>query len=173
MNLELRMRASHVKRWQIVQVSREQTLAEHSFNVAMIAERINSDSNAGLDMAEVYRWALHHDLIEVLTGDLNTVFKARVKDIYGSDATDRVESGIDVGYDNIKHETCDLVKFIVKLADTIDAYVFLDLHGVGHHARNEVSPRIFEHLQQLAEYGDVKWRIRPQITYDIIGELLP
>ena len=46
------LRAGHVKRWQIVRTVRDQTLAEHSFNVAMIsielAEILIDDLTEGL-----------------------------------------------------------------------------------------------------------------------------
>ena len=67
MNTYELLRASHTKRWTIVSTARTQTVAEHLFNVTMIAEKlaeavgydivINSDN-----FLKLQTWALMHDL---------------------------------------------------------------------------------------------------------------
>jgi 5'-deoxynucleotidase YfbR-like HD superfamily hydrolase len=80
------MRASHVNRWQIVLTNRPQSLAEHSFNVAMLAQSIafNCEVDFSTDqLYELMNWALLHDIIEIRTGDLATPFKTKLRQFGG------------------------------------------------------------------------------------------
>jgi 5'-deoxynucleotidase len=76
------LRACHVKRWHIVQTSREQTLAEHSFAVAVIAGSLAAAMRwNGLlqdsGKLKLLQWALAHDIIEVRTGRHANAVQAR------------------------------------------------------------------------------------------------
>src|SRR4051812_7836410 len=76
LTLEERLRCSHVKRWQIVRVAREQNEAEHLYQVRVLTlafAGVVGFTDQDLLLAE--RWALEHDVPEVITGDLNTKFK--------------------------------------------------------------------------------------------------
>lgn len=93
------LRLSIVKRWGIVKVSREQSVAEHSYNVAVITKRLC------VKMFENWReWyinfmveAIEHDQDEVYTGDIPSPCKT-----FSSNTSP-----------------------IVKLADLIEAYAFI------------------------------------------------
>lgn len=132
------MRMSSVKRWVIIEMSRAQSVAEHSFNVAVIANGLLSkmavdvcfhmndilhiDANINLVRADVLEWALMHDLPEVLTGDIPTPVKKHLRD-----SIDGMEDTIFPGYGNMrKRFEGTIVEVIVKLADDIDAIQFAE-----------------------------------------------
>ena len=129
------MRASHVKRWQIVLTSRPQSLAEHSFNVAMLAQSIAMRCEDAFlsseQMFELVNWALLHDIIEIRTGDLATPFKDKLRKIGGDDILDRAESDFDLGYSTLKQKYKGTeIEAIVKCADMVDAIYFLGESGL-------------------------------------------
>lgn len=124
---ELDYRMSVVTRWSVVSTLRKQSLAEHSFNVAVIAERIAIQWFGWRDkyvLYTVYDYALKHDRKEAVTGD----FPSYIKRFIDEDAIDdfyEPEFGPDP-------EPTKLVRQIVKIADYIDAIIFLDMemsHG--------------------------------------------
>ena len=116
---ELDDRMSVVKRWGIVRTIKQQSVAEHCFNVQRIAIKL-----AGLvgvleyeRLFEISQAALHHDDDEAVTGDIPSPAKMYV----------HTEKWVDVQarawYDDASPET----KAIVKLADLLEAYHFLAL----------------------------------------------
>jgi len=140
MSIGLKARTAHVKRWQIVRVAREQNLAEHTFVTMLIAEEaakiIGFPMSGSEERVALYDWAIHHDIIEVVTGDLNTAVKARIKSKAGMEIIDDIETGICERYDRLKRDTPAVIKAIVKCADLIEAIAFLQNEGIGCHAEN-------------------------------------
>ena len=135
------LRACHVKRWHIVQTSREQTLAEHSFAVAVIAGSLAAAMRWNGLLQEsgklkLLQWALAHDIIEVRTGDMPTPFKRDLEAVGGKGivekAEDRVDADTMAAYRQVRGTE---IETIVKLADQIEAIFFLQDNGVGAHAK--------------------------------------
>jgi HD superfamily phosphodiesterase len=113
------MLAQDVKRWTIVRTIRDQSLAEHTFNVTMIARAIARKLN--IDDCRIIKYALDHDLDEILTGDIPTPAKARLK--------------ISTSYDGKSFKECDSRESsIVAMADIIEAIAFITDNQVGRHA---------------------------------------
>jgi 5'-deoxynucleotidase len=148
------LRASHTKRWTIVSTARVQTVAEHSFNVAMVAEKlaeaigwditINSDN-----FLKLQTWALMHDIPEVFTGDLPTPFKRELKR-QGVDV-EAVEDELAPGYGDLAEAACCTeYGMIVKLADMMEAIWFLSENGLGVHAR-KVLQGLYDNLYAMVE----------------------
>jgi len=131
------LRAGHIKRWNIINTTRQQTLAEHLFNVAMISDTI-MNALEKTDLRDiVLAWALVHDAPEVVCGDTPTPTKRRMEH-HGLDM-EKIYDEIDPTYKATK-ETALEVDFgmpwkIVKAADLIEAYHFLKENGVGSHAK--------------------------------------
>lgn len=150
MDIEKQLRTGHVRRWHIVAVSREQSIAEHMHRVGIIAEQIlrildrySWDSNLTIN---VMRWAHIHDRSEVVTGDTPTPAKVamRYASEVGRDSEEvvdplaRITAIIDPEADELRrcveHDQ-PLAGAIVKLADLIEAMNYVGIFGCGRHAR--------------------------------------
>lgn len=136
------LRAAHVRRWHIVQVAREQTLAEHLYCVAIIsgslAQRMRWDGLLHYSQKiQLLNWALTHDIMEVRTGDTPTPFKRALEKVAGKNIVEAAEAEIDgdaLGlYRQIRNTP---IEMIVKLADLLEAIKFLDENGLGDHAQS-------------------------------------
>lgn len=112
LNLQIqdKLRAAHVDRWHIVNTARRQSLAEHSYNVAMIAMDLCNRLGKEEWRERVAVMALHHDLEEVVTGDIPSSAKPPKMWEPGPWTPEK----------------------IVKVADLIDAHVFIQEYRVGN-----------------------------------------
>lgn len=118
-----KLRAAGVTRWHIVKTHNKQSLAEHSFNVAMIAVDILRRADLAEKEKEAAWIALHHDLDEVITGDIPTPMKSPIVK-----AELAAMSGMapPVGDEDINAA--------IKFADLFDSVIFLLEEGASRHA---------------------------------------
>jgi 5'-deoxynucleotidase len=147
MDIKTLMRLSHVRRWHIVQVDREQSVAEHSARVQLLAVELATAS--GMDPVQVFktmRWALWHDVPEIVIGDLPTPTKKAVN-------CEELERAASSTYREILTLTPPDVQMIVKIADLIEAALYLEEHGRGEHAR-EVYLGVVVDLHALVDSTD-------------------
>lgn len=176
MTLAQRLRAAHVKRWQIVRVLRDQSVAEHSYLVALLATEIASTIGHTMTDSEelaLLRWALYHDEIEIITGDLNTVIKKFINGRHPG-SIDDIERAICSRYSKLKESTPALLRDIVKLADLLEAASFVGVEGVGVHAM-EVHRGVVEginaHIYYCKEaYPMLQWQDLSTMISNITGE---
>ncbi len=134
MKLADKLRAQYVKRWSTVHLTHQQSLAEHSFNVTMIALEISLMVFGEYDEIfsdKVMRHALFHDLDEIVTGDIPTPTKQRliahapgIKDLLDTAPPPKATE-----------HSKDAIRQIVKLADIIESAFHVKQHGDGIHAR--------------------------------------
>lgn len=163
------MRANYVERWQLVNVSRRQTVAEHSFNVAMISKAIAEEMGYQSDtIALLISYAIQHDLDEVITGDIPTPTKQRVREL-GVEMNDLIDTPklIDIP------QVHKYYKSIIKMADYLDAMWYLNENGVGRHAK-QVEKEIFIRYEKFFILQNTELRIATTVIRNQInnGELL-
>ena len=115
------MRLSSIKRWGIIEMSRDQSVAEHSYNVAMIGAAIVGHMGyvPNSVKSQVIEWSLSHDLTELVSGDIPTPMKS-----YLGSTIEDMERGMFPKFMEHKDGVSDLVYGIVKAADFIDAIQF-------------------------------------------------
>lgn len=128
--IETVMRLQAVKRWHMIDTNREQTLAEHSANVALLAYGIavncpgmffgSADAVAGQ--------ALLHDLPEVFTGDVPSHTKNYLQGLEELEA-----SVLPTCY---TYRPGPGVRLMVKLCDLADGIRHIRLHGCDITARH-------------------------------------
>lgn len=124
--IEAVQRMQAVKRWHMIDTTRQQTLAEHSANVALLSWYIATTSpgmffGPGDRIASV---ALRHDLAEVFTGDIPSHSKRHLKGLNRLEAATLPSvyiSGSDIDEDG---------GLLIKLCDLADGIRFVRLHGV-------------------------------------------
>lgn len=82
-------RLKYINRWALMRSAREETLAEHSLDVAMIAHALCLIGNVRyghhLDADHAAVMGLYHDASEIITGDMPTPVKyrnGRIRDAY-------------------------------------------------------------------------------------------
>ena len=130
MRLSKILRTGHVTRWHIVRTKREQTLAEHSYRVTMIADFLAELCLPSLRYKQnqdmIMEYALYHDITEVVTGDVATPTKR---------LAEFDDKGLCPRFDELDNAVFNTpMKEIVKLADFIEAILFLHIEGIGVHA---------------------------------------
>lgn len=143
LTLAEKLRSGVVRRWHIVPMAREQTIAEHMYRVQLIAEEIlsqlgwlNWDSSITLNTME---WARIHDLPEVLIGDIPTP----AKHLFGESVMVGVrvaEKGVDRTYKELEEcvspiGECPWAGYIVRLADIVEAANWASDWAIGQRGR--------------------------------------
>jgi 5'-deoxynucleotidase YfbR-like HD superfamily hydrolase len=168
---ELDLRLSHVRRWGILRTVRQQSVAEHCFNVALLSERIAKNWFREYDpttIVQIYQWALNHDHPEALSGDVPTI----VKDLLN-------EEELEVRYGDmipvLKSDVPDYIRNIVKIADRLDAIIFLRMEeSLGNKTvvfvRRSIEDNLFDLFRE-------HWpHIEPQLkvmTHALLDSLFP
>jgi 5'-deoxynucleotidase YfbR-like HD superfamily hydrolase len=117
---ELDSRLSVVTRWVVVNTIKDQSVAEHCFNVERIALRIAMQWFRISRVETLYfisQVALHHDDDESITGDIPGPSKHILSEKY-------LDSRADLWYNRagLEHD-------IVKLADKMEAFWFLTMES--------------------------------------------
>ncbi len=156
------LRASHVRRWNIVATSRDQSVAEHSFNVCMLARAMCKRLDIGDE--DIIKASLEHDLDEVVFGDIPSPMKAKL-----------MEDGINVNeyVGNVMRELSHFEWHILKTADLLDAVLFLQDHAVGSHAEEvceEVHDRLMHHIEDCGCCTSTEGVIIKKFAVEVIGE---
>lgn len=117
------MRLSSIKRWGIVEMSRPQSVAEHSYNVAMIAayivDKLPSDMKPASLREIVVNWSLVHDLPELVTGDIPTPVKEEIRE-----SLNKAEANLFPEITRQKESLSKLARVVCKQADLIEAIQF-------------------------------------------------
>lgn len=129
--VETVMRIQSVKRWHMIDTTRQQTLAEHSANVALLAMMIAIQcKGSGLfnEPPLIAAAALVHDIPESFTGDIPTHTKK-----YLVGLTDLEEAVTHMDF----HVTVNgHTGLLIKICDLADGIRFIRLHGVDMTARH-------------------------------------
>jgi len=146
-------RTGHVTRWHSVRVGRPQTLAEHHYLVAMFVNKLAKDILPGLSDSErlkMVEYALWHDLPETICGDLPSPLKRRIEQIcLGNNPIDIIEEQIAPWLVKCKKrlQAKPEQAVTVKLADMIDAILFIEQEGIGKHAQM-VARQLRQHFSE-------------------------
>lgn len=158
---------SWITRFQIERVSRKQSLAEHSFYVALYADTICKVIGWEGDRGTLLEYAIKHDLDELITGDLPTPVKAIMKNskeawegfLGYADQQFRKKLGLLLLPPEIDPE----IKFIVSVADGLEAVLFLtEEEAMGNTLVGSVREYLKERLLDLVSSPPAN--IAPEIS---------
>lgn len=141
---------SHTPRWTTHPVHRPQSVAEHSYRVAVIAMAIASPLQHGSpwELLDLITWALEHDGPEAKTGDVPSPLKSAL----GREMLYNFEKQICPWYE--KPPANSLAHVVVGLADTIEALSWIKHYG--HGFRDRFDDEQIEHQLQRRIWTDVK-----------------
>lgn len=146
--VETVMRMHSVKRWHMIDTTRQQTLAEHSANVGLLAMMVAR--TAPINFFDPYTIvgavALCHDIEEAFTGDIPT-------------HTKRYLTGLDALEEEVRHRVftvpCNVnTAMLVKICDLADGIRFIRLHGVdmtAAHAQEGLEDQLIAKMDSAAE----------------------
>lgn len=157
------LRTGHVKRWNIVRVAREQTIAEHMYRVWLITNEFCSAIGCSDgERLEVQFLALTHDIPEVMTGDIPTPSKDMIRSICKSyhpgaaNVINELDSRVCPELSELWSGLSSKAHKIVRLADLFEAVVFLRVEGIGARAK-EIEAILYKELKQKTlEFGPVE-----------------
>lgn len=161
-NMRERM-LSRVRRWGIVPTIQSQSVAEHSFYVALMASRLAALIRwkaTNQDLFNLNRWALLHDSLEAVTGDLPTPIKRHLRELKSAEHTLMSETSTEynrlrrcVEADGGQSIWSDISR-IVSFADSIEALSFLHTeHMLGNSAVGQVAGEIRRRVER--EYSEL------------------
>ena len=177
MNITELMRTGHVKRWHIVRVAREQTIAEHMYRVWLICREIGGRLNLEHSRREkLETLALHHDIAEVKIGDIPTPTKKIIEN--ETDALDLAELDAYKEYITFSRSVMQsdpLLILLLKMADLMEAVHFLEEEGIGKHAE-QVKLLLAKQLAELHEstVWDEKYKHENvEAAWGVFKELCP
>lgn len=131
------MDVRYIKRWAMVGVATPDSVASHSFCVAMLAMAINKEMGEPFSEKDVCYYALIHDVLEAFSSDVPTPVKERM-------------AGAGFNFNALYKEQAEPpcppeLKDIIKMADLMDCFVFISENGVGmrsEEAREDISARL-------------------------------
>lgn len=182
LNLYDYLRAGHVKRWHIINTGYAQSLAEHSFLVTVIAIELynamiglEGRGEGNKEMLVLIMGALFHDMPEVRTGDIPTPGKQYIRDRMADGV---LEKGRDV-FEDIDLDLMPEIPYLggqvppalqdfIDMADLIEAAVWIEQNGVGHHSKivaDRIRVRMERKIAELTESTGVDW-------YDPVNRVL-
>ncbi len=145
-------------RWHIVKTHQKQSIAEHSWMVAILSSELAQILHPTVSTISrrgaLLEYALYHDVDEIITGDIPSPFKKLIsmnpdhqKNIMGDYAH--------------KLEVPEPLKDIVKLADIAEAYKFIMVNANSAHAdivKTKLAGAYCDKLAELKEkYPDWDW----------------
>ena len=152
------LRAQDVNRWTIVRTSKQQSLAEHTFNVVMIARSIATQMGLpNREVTDVVYCALAHDLDEILDGDIPSPVKEKNPSLFPRKTGDWP----------------DQTYQIMKAADLLEAHWFISDAGQGRHADQVVGDALARLKSFLAncdkDVSKAAWVIKAAIHTGSFG----
>lgn len=157
---------SNVPRWSIIPTLRPQSVAEHSYNVAVICmELCRYLSDVALHPNRVIAWALVHDGPEAETGDVPYTAKVQLD----RKAWGETERNLCPWYDNNGLKPSEAA--LVKIADKMEEIIFLSYWGVAGHPACEAAlamagKLLWERVWEARDRYD--WLDLPRIVHDIV-----
>lgn len=139
---------AHVSRWGIVPTLRPQSVAEHSFNVAAIALEIADRLHLAINSRLVIIYhAFIHDAPEADTGDLASTLKQELP----PHCLDVVEHVLCPWYYDQERRALPSEHAIVKIADKVEAVMYIGRWGVGDRASSALKRDKLECFRRIEE----------------------
>ena len=182
LKLRDRLRSRSISRWHTVEISKEQSVAEHSHLVGVIAEHllnelVSIEKISFQDRYILLKYAQIHDESEVILNDISSILKTYLKNKSADFGTIieelELELTPELAITNAHFSINPHLKHIAKLADLLEALSFMSTCSGGDSQHNQV---IFEKLNDLIdlrcrtatkECPDLEWELVIDIKHEI------
>ena len=147
-------RLGFVPRWTVIPHNNKQSVAEHSFYVALYTDKICTMLElSDTQRAKIVSYALRHDMAETIHGDIPSPAKRRLvlNDHAATEEALFIELyGSDADYYDYRHAT-DYAHSIVKLADRMEAAMWLTQEvAMGNSQLGELAQDLRDQTFQVA-----------------------
>lgn len=158
-------RLKHTYRWSLMRSNTKENVAEHSFDVSVIAHALclikNNYFNGSVDAGKAVLTALYHETAEAITGDLPTPVKyydAQITKAYKRIEKQAEQKMLDMLPPELRADLADYVegnvdseiKSIVKAADKICAYIkCIEEKKSGNAEFDKAAVKIYDGLKAL------------------------
>ena len=145
------LRAQTVERWTIINKTRRQSVAEHSWMVTVIAMRLYQEVSVdNRNMLPLIVAALFHDAPESRTGDIPTPGKEHIRGRSHEGIFEDIDADLMPVLPYVGGKVEPIDRMILKMADAIEAAAWIHENGVGEHAR-VVAHKMYERLTVRVE----------------------
>lgn len=141
-------RSTEVMRWHIVKTKRKQSVAEHSYIVAVLCHELAALLGPTIDREAMVTGALFHDTAECLYGDI----PSPIKGMMDVDTLIAIEQKYCRRYANYEHELGPREKQLLKIADLAEAVKFLLVNKDSGHASKVLSKLIAVMNDKIASF---------------------
>lgn len=149
------LQACDTKRWTIVRVYREQTVAEHQYRVWALAMSLYDQLAGGtphnsFEREAIGYWALVHDADEIWTGDLPSPIKSLIEDISPGTLKKLKERVLGEHLPQIAGSMRGMestyAASVVKIAECVEAYTYYKAYSQPSRQQTEVLAFLNERL---------------------------
>lgn len=168
-NLFETLRLNATSRWGIVQMNRQQSVAEHSFNVTSIVMHILAKKRTGQSVFAdfgIVTYAICHDLSEVYSGDIPASEKGSFKE-----ALDQWEEAMFPLHAKFTEQLTPAQKQIVKVADLMEAIIYARRHCIDVRKESIIAGLEKDlHMAIWEKFPDIHMHQRAELA-KIVGEL--
>lgn len=167
---------SFVPRWVITRNIKTQSVAEHSFFVAVYAGQLAEYLGFEGDMADLYHAALWHDAEESFTGDVPGPAK---RSTFGSGAAVWIRAGMSIRFPSQDRPVTSEIKTILKVANLLDEVLYkateiqMGNRGAMHSfllSRQRLMDSLFALVLTNPGLADLKTRVVDAIDLHMAGQ---
>lgn len=144
------LRLAQVKRYGICHVNRDQSVAEHSFMVGLIAGELALATGNEELVKDVVLYSMIHDMDEVNTGDIPSPFKKKLR---------RECPAVIPVLDGQKTARPE-VSAIVKIADMLESIHYIREFGGSRFAEEDVLDDVTHNLMTYLARTDIDPRVK-------------
>lgn len=139
MNINDIFKTNYIKRWQIIETFKNQSIAEHMYNTTLLAYLIIKKLNIRLDINDKYdliQYILMHDMAEIKIGDIPSTVEGIDKEKLNKEfwKDKKIRPG---------QLTTNLYHFY-KLCDILESYIFIKKEG----RKGKEKSNVIKHLRK-------------------------
>lgn len=154
------LRIGHIKRWHNVNTIRQQTVAEHTYVVTIIAldlfQQMVGVQDDPMSALNVVIGAIFHDAPEAAAGDTPTPAKRLLREITGDPALfDKLDDYLMPITPYIGKKVHPSLERFINMADKIESAFWISENGAGKHAEI-VATANWRNLEDIVEKYDTE-----------------